>query len=241
MSASFSLRALRTGADSIQSIDTTTAINGTIAFCTENNSLYQLDVNDASSTADGTLIIAPTTGPGRWKRVLTNDVMPQSGYDQNVAQGDQAPGGAPNFVVKDNTGPVYLQVLFPTWVDGDILEVDWSISAQVINVPLTFYQMSIAVSRDSGSTWFWIDDGGSADEPAVGTVGASVSMRGFGAVTLAGNDPVQVRLVYVGDGQLRIFDAADTDKKWNGMLIRCRRVPASSVVQAPPNALGGPF
>lgn len=56
----------------LRAIDTTDGSiwfdKGTI-YVEENNSIYSLDRNDSASVDDNNLIIDPTTGPGRWKKI----------------------------------------------------------------------------------------------------------------------------------------------------------------------------
>jgi len=62
-------RLTRTGSPdaSVEGINTTTLGDGCWCYCAENKGEYQLDKQDNTTPPDGNTVIAPTTGPGRWK------------------------------------------------------------------------------------------------------------------------------------------------------------------------------
>ena len=62
-------RLTRTGdpASSIAGINTYKLPNGATCYCVENASEYQLDRADNTTPGNGTTVIAPAAGPGRWK------------------------------------------------------------------------------------------------------------------------------------------------------------------------------
>lgn len=58
---------------SIEGINTTTVGTGALVYCRQNASTYRLDREDNSTPPDGTLVIEPTAGPGRWKLFALGD------------------------------------------------------------------------------------------------------------------------------------------------------------------------
>ncbi len=51
----------------VAGVNTTTVADGALAYCEENKQTYRLDKQDDTTPADGTAVIAPLAGPGRWK------------------------------------------------------------------------------------------------------------------------------------------------------------------------------
>ena len=54
-------------AASVQGINTTMLADGAWCYCQENKGAYQLDRQDDVTPPDGTTVIQPLAGPGRWK------------------------------------------------------------------------------------------------------------------------------------------------------------------------------
>lgn len=52
---------------SVDGVNTTMIADGALVYCRENKQTYRLDRQDDTTPPDGTTVIAPLAGPGRWK------------------------------------------------------------------------------------------------------------------------------------------------------------------------------
>lgn len=52
---------------SVQGINTTAVADGALVYCLESVGTFRLDRADSTTPPNGTTVIAPSTGPGRWK------------------------------------------------------------------------------------------------------------------------------------------------------------------------------
>lgn len=76
---------------SVAGINTTTVADGAFVYCRENAETYRLDKQDNTTPPDGTNVIEPLSGPGRWKLILA--VGPQGPQGVPGAAGAPGPPG----------------------------------------------------------------------------------------------------------------------------------------------------
>jgi hypothetical protein len=142
-----------------------------------------------------------------------------------------------------NSVPDPIEVVFPTWTSGDVLEVDYQVQfgqgQQLNKVKAMAY-----VSLDGGGTWLEMRDsmaewyaGGGDLPPSLSAYNVPLSGGGFAAVNVTG--PVRVRLMLNGGvaDQTVFIGNGNGDETGGQTGIRCKRWPASLFVQGPANGL----
>jgi len=78
---------------SVAGINTLGLANGALTYCAENQGCYQLDL-DSVAVPDGSTVIAPAAGPGRWFLKIAGPIGPQGPQGTTGAQGVQGTTGA---------------------------------------------------------------------------------------------------------------------------------------------------
>lgn len=75
-------------ATSVQGINTYTLADGTLVYCIENGETFRLDRADSTTPPDGTTVIKPTAGPGRWKLfvAMVPPALPTKYYDASTGE-----------------------------------------------------------------------------------------------------------------------------------------------------------
>ncbi len=75
---------------SVAGVNTTTVADGALVYCAENKQTYRLDKQDETTPADGTTVIGPLAGPGRWK-ILASAGGSQPDYSVTAVVASGAP------------------------------------------------------------------------------------------------------------------------------------------------------
>ena len=244
-------RLVVTGGDpgsSLEGVNTHKLANGSLCVVQGSpNTVYQLQ---KSASVGG---VAPVAGPGRWFPLAGGPIpFPVIGQDAAVEDAQTPfPEAAPfAVVIPRNAALDPMEVVFPSWTPGDVLEVAWTIGFGPYYGPSSFTAEPI-VSTDNGVTWLAmvtarasmamqvVPDGGQA-LPIYKTY-----VKSSGVVTVAATGPVRVRLhglqlpyavpdqpiyTFAGPGIGYIDEKASTQ-------MCCKRWPASQFVQGPVGTL----
>lgn len=96
-------------ATSVQGINTYTLADGSFVYCIENTGTFRLDRADNTTPPDGTTIIAPSAGPGRWKMIVGPAVtphLPVKYYDTSTGDTSTVSiAPASELILRQNLGP----------------------------------------------------------------------------------------------------------------------------------------
>jgi len=188
------------------------------------------------------MVVKGTLASGGTTLVAGQDAIDQA--DDINPTTSLSPSGTPTFLPRNVAGDP-LEVVFPAWASGDILQVRWQLGVQ-IGTAINALAVWPMVSLDGGSTWLNAYglasrlDGQSFDAlyPSVGP--AEFMILGGGAVAVASSGTVRVRLGAVGANS---NDGTGVDVSLGGLIVHgasslvCERWPATSFVQPPVNGL----
>jgi len=245
-------RLTATGGDpgsSLEGVNTTQLADGSLCVVQGSpNTVYQLQ---KELSVGG---VAPTAGPGRWFPITAAaaSAYPVIGQDAAVEDATTPFPGAPPFavVIPRNAALDPMEVIFPSWSSGDILEVSWAIGFGPFYGPSSFTAEPI-VSTDNGATWLAMVTARASMAMQVVPDGGQplpiykmyVASSGMAAVAAAG--PVRVRLhgfqlpYAVPDQPISTFAgpgvAYDSEKA--STQLYCKRWPATQFIQGPVGGL----
>jgi len=117
--------------DGINTIHLDTGVLGWVQSGAAASRLYWLDKSDTTTVPDGVNVIAPLTGPGRWKLLIgaPGAATIKVGFDQNTKT--QALSDAGALIPRDGgTPPAPLKVVLTGLTPGNFIEIDWDMGVQ---------------------------------------------------------------------------------------------------------------
>lgn len=146
--------------DGINTVHLDTGVLGWVQTGTSASTLFWLDKSDSTTPPDGVTVIAPLTGPGRWKMLTAAG----AGAACTLQLGYASPILGPNdeeYVCMENTSETLafffprqqtiqdapLEVVFPSFTPGNVIEIEWNVNLQVAGADQTgTIQFAIAPS-----------------------------------------------------------------------------------------------
>ncbi len=152
--------------DGINTVHLDTGVLGWVQSGAAASSLFWLDKTDNTTAPDGTTVVAPLTGPGRWKLLITGAgaASVKVGYDQN--EKSQALSDGDGLIPSDGaTPPNPLQVVLTGLKPGNFIEIDWNLAAQTNDGVDQYIAVVALVSFDAtptdpvvdGTGWFLVN------------------------------------------------------------------------------------
>jgi hypothetical protein len=232
-------RLTRTGdpSASVQGINTTTVADGAYCYCEQGPSTFRLDKADSATPPNGTTVIKPAAGPGRWKEFGAggSGALVQIGFDGVQEYIGQYAANFWRDVLRATA--TRLAVPLPSFTAGNVLLVMWSITAQDGDgEPSQGIQISGAptVEVGAGEQSIYLGGGGIvvSTSPGPGGTLTTTSTTGFAAIALGSvTDPVTVRLRMIVSGDTALIQPG------SGWLLAAE-LRAGAVPFVPPSTLG---